>query len=55
MSDVLIVDEASMVDLPMMASLIDALPENAIPDPAGDKISWLRWKPGRCWGYLPFC
>lgn len=27
--DVLVVDEASMVDLPMMASLIDALPEQA--------------------------
>ena len=37
MSDVLIVDEASMVDLPMMASLIDALPENAILILLGDK------------------
>lgn len=46
MSDVLIVDEASMVDLPMMASLIDALPENAILILLGIKISWLRWKRG---------
>lgn len=37
MSDVLIVDEASMVDLPMMAALIDALPENAMLILLGDK------------------
>lgn len=36
-SDVLIVDEASMVDLPMMAALIDALPEKAILILLGDK------------------
>ena len=35
--DVLIVDEASMVDLPMMAALIDALPENAMLILLGDK------------------
>lgn len=37
MSDVLIVDEASMIDLPMMAALIDALPEKAILILLGDK------------------
>lgn len=35
--DILIIDEASMVDLPMMAKLIEALPENAKLIFLGDK------------------
>nr|VUD28416.1 exodeoxyribonuclease V subunit alpha [Raoultella sp. NCTC 9187] len=48
--DVLVVDEASMIDLPMMARLIDALPAHGRVIFSATAISWRRWRPARCWG-----
>ncbi len=38
--DVLVVDEASMIDLPMMSRLIDALPAHGRVIFLGDRDSW---------------
>ncbi len=50
--DVLVVDEASMIDLPMMSRLIDALPAHGRVIFSAIATSWPPWKRGRCWGYL---
>jgi exodeoxyribonuclease V alpha subunit len=47
--DVLVVDEASMIDLEMMANLLDALPPNARLVCWATRTSWPRWRPARCW------
>ncbi len=50
--DVLVVDEASMIDLTMMSRLIDALPPHARVVFRAIATSSPPWKPGRYWGYL---
>ena len=47
--DVLIVDEASMVHLEMMASLLDALPPAPRWSCWATRTSWRRWRRARCW------
>lgn len=51
--DVLVIDEASMIDLEMMANLLDALPPHARLVLLGTRISSPRWRPERCWGSVP--
>lgn len=48
--DVLVVDEASMIDLPMMSRLIDALPPHGRVIFLAIVTSSLPSKRGRCWG-----
>jgi exodeoxyribonuclease V alpha subunit len=43
--DVLVIDEASMIDLEMMAAVLDALPPHA----RLTRTSLHRWKPVPCW------
>ncbi|MGP1954603.1 MAG: exodeoxyribonuclease V subunit alpha, partial [Arsenophonus sp. NC-QC1-MAG3] len=50
--DVLIIDEASMIDLPMMARLIEALPEHARLILLGDKDQLASVEPGAVFGDL---
>ena len=50
--DVLVVDEASMIDLPMMSRLIDALPAHGRVIFLGDRDQLASVEAGRCWGYL---
>ncbi|MFP1528351.1 AAA family ATPase [Escherichia coli] len=47
--DVLVVDEASMIDLPMMSRLIDALPDHARVIFLAIVINWPRLRLGLCW------
>ncbi|MCD8476081.1 MAG: AAA family ATPase [Shewanella fodinae] len=47
--DLLIVDEASMVDLPLMAKLLDALPDNARLILLGDQDQLASVEPARYW------
>ena len=47
--DVLVVDEASMIDLTMMSRLIDALPPHARVIFWAIVTSLPRWKPGPYW------
>jgi hypothetical protein len=47
--DVLVVDEASMIDLEMMANLLDALPPMRAWCCWATRISWPRWRPVPCW------
>jgi hypothetical protein len=51
--DVLIVDEASMVHLEMMAALLDALPAGATLILLGDKDQLARWRRAPCWRLVP--
>ena len=48
--DVLVVDEASMIDLEMMANLLDACHPMLAWYCWVTRTSWPRLKPGRCWG-----
>ena len=48
--DLLVVDEASMVDLPMMARLLDALPRHARLILLGDKDQLASVEAGPCSG-----
>ncbi len=50
--DVLVVDEASMIDLALMAKLIDALPKNARLILLGDKDQLASVEPGAVFGDL---
>jgi exodeoxyribonuclease V alpha subunit len=50
--DVLVVDEASMIDLALMAKLIDALPKNARLIMLGDKDQLAAVEPGAVFGDL---
>lgn len=50
--DVLVVDEASMIDLALMAKLIDALPKNARLIMLGDKDQLASVEPGAVFGDL---
>jgi exodeoxyribonuclease V alpha subunit len=47
---VLVVDEASMIDLTMMSRLIDALPPHARVIFLGDRDQLASVEAGRCWG-----
>ncbi len=47
--EVLVVDEASMIDLPMMARLLAALPPQARLILLGDKDQLAWWKRVPCW------
>ncbi|BBI52248.1 hypothetical protein HORIV_46690 [Vreelandella olivaria] len=47
--DVLVVDEASMVDIEMMTALLSALPASAKLVLLGIKTSWRPWKLAPCW------
>jgi exodeoxyribonuclease V alpha subunit len=47
--DVLVVDEASMIDLTMMSRLIDALPPHARVIFLGDRDQLASVEAGRCW------
>lgn len=49
-ADMVIVDEASMVDLPLMAKLLDALPENCSLMLVGDVDQLASVEPGRVYG-----
>jgi len=49
-ADMVIVDEASMVDLPLMAKLLDALPENGSLMLVGDIDQLASVEPGRVYG-----
>ena len=49
-ADLVIVDEASMVDLPLMAKLLDALPENCALMLVGDTDQLASVEPGRVYG-----
>ncbi|MFI3122625.1 MAG: exodeoxyribonuclease V subunit alpha [Methylococcales bacterium] len=51
-ADIVIVDEASMIDLEMMAALLDALPENAQLILLGDKDQLSSVEPGYVFGNL---
>lgn len=51
-ADIVIVDEASMIDLAMMASLLDALPETARLILLGDKDQLASVEPGSVMGDL---
>lgn len=54
--DILIVDEASMVDMPMMAKLIEALPDHARVIFLGDKDQLASVEAGAVLRrYLPLC
>ncbi len=48
--DVLVVDEASMINLPMMSRLIDALPDHAQVIFSAIVINWPRLRLGLYWG-----
>lgn len=50
--DVLVVDEASMIDLALMAKLVDALPKNARLIMLGDKDQLASVEPGAVFGDL---
>lgn len=50
--DLLIVDEASMIDLPLMAKLLDALPDRARLILVGDAAQLASVEPGRIFGDL---
>ena len=47
--DVLVVDEASMIDLEMMANLLAAMPGHARLILLGTRTSWRRSRPAQCW------
>ena len=49
-ADLVIVDEASMVDLPLMAKLLDAIPENCALMLVGDTDQLASVEPGRVYG-----
>lgn len=49
-ADMVIVDEASMVDLPLMAKLLDALPEKCALMLVGDIAQLASVEPGRVYG-----
>lgn len=49
-ADMVIVDEASMVDLPLMAKLLDALPEHCSLMLVGDTDQLASVEPGRVYG-----
>jgi exodeoxyribonuclease V alpha subunit len=51
-ADIMIIDEASMIDLEMMAALLDALPENAQLILLGDKDQLSSVEPGYVFGNL---
>ncbi|XPE42674.1 hypothetical protein ACNKHV_17620 [Shigella flexneri] len=51
----LVVDEASMIDLPMMSRLIDALPIMRELILSAIVINWPRLRLGLCWRYLRLC
>ena len=50
--DLLMVDEASMIDLPLMAKMLSALPENARLVLLGDASQLASVEPGRVYGDL---
>jgi len=47
--DVVVVDETSMMSLPLMARLVEAVRRDARLVLLGTSNSWRRWKPERCW------
>jgi ATP-dependent exoDNAse (exonuclease V) alpha subunit len=46
--DLLVLDEVSMIDVPLMASVLQALPQHAALLSLAMSISFHRWDPARC-------